>query len=169
MLSFKQFILEAPILDTSTENVKQPAEYGHVKNEGKRKTISTIGDNSVKELSLTPTTTSYTLHTPDNKIAIKAIGSRNGDKFTIRSLDSSIGSPIKAHQFYHHLITQNGVHLHSDNIQSPGGKKVWERLRSMPGIEMKSYHPDGSYRDIPDSAKLDDYFDSPVRFSAKKK
>lgn len=169
MLSFKKFVSEAPIIDTSIENIKEPADYGHPRNEPKRQTLSKMGDNTVKELSLTPYRTSYTLHDKDNKIAIKATGKKDGNKFTINSLESSQKAPVKAHEFYHHLITNNDVHLHSDIVQSPGGKKVWERLRGMPNIKIQTYHPDGSYKDIPSSQSLDKYYDSPsIRLAAKK-
>lgn len=58
-------------------------------------------------------------------------------KFEISNLQGHPDSTLKAHEFYHHLLLAGHVHeLHSDKTQSPGGKKVWERLRKLPNVKM---------------------------------
>jgi hypothetical protein len=64
----------------------------------------------------------------------KEIKHPNGHRtLQIKKLAGREGGEIKAHDFYHHLITKHKVILQSDQ-QSEGGMKVWQRL--------KKHHPD---------------------------
>jgi hypothetical protein len=46
----------------------------------------------------------------------------------------------KAHDFYHHIITHHDRMLATDH-QSPGGKKVWERLAKKKSVNIHGWDP----------------------------
>lgn len=65
------------------------------------------------------------------RAVIIAFGSRyarNPNSFIIAGVYAAPGNPVKAHQFYHALITELGLTLISDYKQSPGGQSVWKNL-----------------------------------------
>lgn len=45
---------------------------------------------------------------------------------------------MKAHDLYHHLVTNHGFKIMSDSSVSPGAKKVWDRLSEMPGVNVEN-------------------------------
>lgn len=48
------------------------------------------------------------------------------------------GSSLKAHDFYHHLITHHNLILMGE-AQSQGGKKVWDRLRTKKDVTIHTW------------------------------
>lgn len=171
MKRFKTFLNESPMVTDEMENTKEEPRLGHPKNESKRQTMSTIGDHTVKKFSLGPGRSAYTLHAPDNKITLTAAGKAGeGNKFYEDSLDSSTKAPIKAHEFYHHLVTNHDIHLHSDTLHSPGAKKVWSKLHGMEGTKTQAYNDiTKKYTDIPHSESLDSHYGKyNTRISVKK-
>jgi hypothetical protein len=67
---------------------------------------------------------------------------KNGTS-TLKSilLSGRKGSTIKAHHLYHHLITKHNKILQADD-QSPGGKKVWQRLnRNYKDVHVHNWDP----------------------------
>jgi GNAT superfamily N-acetyltransferase len=83
---------------------------------------------------------SYHLFDPNSRtVVLTAFGSRykeNPDSFIIAGLYAAPGNPIRAHEFYRHLIRDVGLTLISDYKQSPGGQKVWQRLERYPDINI---------------------------------
>lgn len=68
------------------------------------------------------------------KVAVKM--STHGDgKSVVTGLQATKDNKLKAHDFYHHLITHHGETIHSDAEQSEGAKKVWKRLMKKPGLK----------------------------------
>jgi hypothetical protein len=54
---------------------------------------------------------------------------------------------LKAHEFYHHLITKHGVKLASTS-QSPGATKVYQKLSKMKGVKIHGEDRDGGHHEI---------------------
>jgi GNAT superfamily N-acetyltransferase len=83
---------------------------------------------------------SYHLFDPNSRtVVLTAFGSRykeNPDSFIIAGLYAAPGNPIRAHEFYRHLVRDVGLTLISDYKQSPGGQKVWQRLERYPDINI---------------------------------
>lgn len=82
-------------------------------------------------------------------------------------------SEVKAHEVYHHLITNYGMDIKSDTNQSPGAMKVWKKLKSYPDIKI-THHKDDfkSGKRIKMKNKFEDNYGSQNRdtyFKAVKK
>ena len=58
------------------------------------------------------------------------------------------GSEVKASDLYHHLVTKHHISLRSDNYQSEGGMKVWNRVSQHPDIEV-THHAKDTGRQLP--------------------
>ena len=54
----------------------------------------------------------------------------------VTGIVASKENTLKIPALYHLLIVKYDITLVSDYIQSPGGKKVWERLSDMPGVQV---------------------------------
>lgn len=61
------------------------------------------------------------------------------NKIKIEGLSGRKGGTVKAHDFYHHLITKHDKELAS-NEQSPGGHAVWSRMSDNKDIEIHSHN-----------------------------
>ena len=72
----------------------------------------------------------------------------------VQSLRSHVDNKVKAHHFYQHLINNHGVTLRSDDAQSDGGAKVWQRLHQSGEVNMR--HIDEKGKDMP--IHTDDWF-----------
>lgn len=63
--------------------------------------------------------------------------------FKVSDLESRENSPIKAYDFYSHLLNNThdgrGTIIQSDNVQTLGGEKTWRRLAKKKNIEMHSW------------------------------
>ena len=141
MKTFKEYINETPMINDIDKEPNLTPYDDHIDDKPKRKFISTLKGHKVSKL-----------HTYDNS-------------------DSWVNySKIPAHEFYHHLITNHAVHLHSDYSQSEGAKKVWERLHKMPGIKMQAFDMgERTYSDIHPAEGLNQYYGKGnIRLSAKK-
>ena len=100
---------------------------------------------------------------------IKVHGNERGNRLDVTSLYGTEGNKVKAHNFYHHLITKHGIHLHSDYEQSEGGMKVWKKLQRMPGIHMQSWNGSTQkYSELRPSFQRKYDMDSSTRLAAKK-
>jgi hypothetical protein len=66
---------------------------------------------------------------------------QNGSKsFEIGDLAGREGSSLKAHDFYHHLITHHD-HILSTSSQTSGGVKVWKKLSQKKDIHVHGWDP----------------------------
>jgi hypothetical protein len=112
----------------------------------------------------------YTVADRRGNVHVRVHGNENGNRLDVTSLYAPEGNKVEAHDFYHHLITQHGIHLHSDYEQSEGGMKVWKRLQKMPGIHMQSWNgSDQKYRELKPSFQRTYDMDSSTRLAAKKR
>jgi hypothetical protein len=57
----------------------------------------------------------------------------------IRTTAAHDQSTVKAHDVYHHLIKQ-GKTLASDSKQSEGGKRIWQKLAKIRGVNVHGWH-----------------------------
>lgn len=65
----------------------------------------------------------------------------------VQELKGHPDSPIKAHEFYQHLL-KNGVKIESDDIQTKGGMMVWKKLADDPNIHV-THHNASTGKEIP--------------------
>lgn len=166
MLSFKEYINEAPIRNDITKEIGLEPYDDFSSN---RKYISKLKDHLVSHFK-DGIHGHYALHEPKTgKISLGLSVKHLGDKTHVENLNG-FGNKIPAHEFYHHLITEHGLHLHSDYSLSRGAEKVWKKLHQMPNIHMQAYDmKNRTYTDIPKHESLDKYMDKPsFRFAAKK-
>lgn len=169
----RENLTESPSMnDIEKEKNLTPYE-DHPEDKPKRKFISKIGDHKVSKLDVygNDSWANYSLHNPEGKISLTVTGqNRDNGKF-LESNVNGFGNKIPAHEFYHHLITQHDLHIHSDYSHSVGMKKVWEKLHKMPGIKMQAYDMGKrTYSDVHPAEGLDNYYDnSNIRLAAKKK
>jgi len=83
---------------------------------------------------------------------------------------ASRNSPVKAHEFYHHILTNNpDLVLHSDTTQTKGGQHVWKNLSGMPGVEMKHIHNKNGEEMPLERSRWEDNYGEDSHFTAKVK
>lgn len=109
-----------------------------------------------------------------NKVNMKVSGHRgdNNNHFVVSSLSGRKDSPIKAHELYHHLITQHGFTITSDRNQSTGGVNTWKHLSKHKDIDMTHNNSYGDKLPLHSADKWHhNYSDESEnsRFTAKKK
>ena len=152
MKSFKEYLLEVEWMPDyiSRSNIvkdKVPELYGYEKVDTmpaghhlitKTSTsISPLTKNSIKithYAALNPETKKVDMH-----VSGILHNHENGTK-TLKNpvLSGRPGSSLKAHEFYHHLITKHDVILHS-SAQSEGGRKTWVKLSKMPDVHVHGF------------------------------
>lgn len=112
-------------------------------------------------------TTFYAIHkeTGEPHMKVNGMYTPSTKKFEISILKGHPESKIKAHEFYQHLILAGHVkELHSDTTHSPGGKKVWSKLRKMPNVKVTtSDNPDGHHVKNFDSHYVDNKMEEPIK------
>ena len=155
MISFKQFLNEMPLRisdHTKDDNQIGPSDHKELhpafKGSPNYKKIS-----SIKGLDIWHDRPNGRFNVVDKegntKMALDgAFDREEGRKhFSINDLRGHPSSPVKAHEFYHHLITQHGIILHGSSEQSDGGMKVWKKLSENPDIHVS--HLDAHNEEIP--------------------
>lgn len=164
MLSFKQFLKETPSLMyvsdyKKSENVlsDHDVRFGHeitkMDNPTDYKKISKLGKYEVwhsKKGGDEHYGSVFNLVNPQTgHVHMQVTGNYTGKKtFKVGVLTGQDKNPVKAHQFYHHLITRHGIALQSSDLQSHGGMKTWQRLATQyPDINMS--HDNGKGKTIP--------------------
>lgn len=177
--SFKNFLYETPYHDEELDgnvdkDIPRRENGGKIKEKNiisvmpsghkitKEKLFSNIGADRYR----------YTAFGQDDYPDIHVDGIHDGNKFFVGDLQKYTGSTLKAHDFYHHLITNHDIHLHSDTTQSYGGKAVWKKLYNKPDIEMHVTDKNGSYYDElshPESFTRSYDNDNYTRLAARKK
>jgi hypothetical protein len=137
MKTFKQFISEAPIIQDDYPKpdyeIKDTRPYS---DEHTRSISSHKGYKITARNRKDTPDTSFEAVSSDNKTHMMVNGRIKGNEFHVSKLSGHPDTKIKAHEFYHHLITHHGLTLNSSDMQSEGGAKVWQRLSEMPGIKM---------------------------------
>jgi hypothetical protein len=74
---------------------------------------------------------------------------KDGDNVRLKFL-SAHGrktSPVRMHQVYKELITKHNRTMVGTS-QSPGARKMWDRLRQDPELKLHGINPDGSKREL---------------------
>ena len=78
----------------------------------------------------------YAVHKKTGIVHMSMEGYRDPDKsINVTYLTGHPDTKIKAHEFYHHLITKHNETLKGID-HSPGAVKVWQRLSDMDGLDM---------------------------------
>ncbi len=108
------------------------------------------------------------------KVNMRLSGGRGDDNKHIRinSVKGRKGSPIKAHELYHHLITTHSFTLTSDKNQSKGGSSTWKELSKNKDIHMTHDNPHGERVKLHPASKWHHNYSDETensRFTAKKK
>lgn len=149
LVSFRQFLVEAPSPLSADAYGKEDnqirSQYKIPKPRildrlfDKRKNLGKLGPDH--ELHYTKNIIGHTYHaynpkTQRDDMEVRGLHSSGGKLFKVNDLKGREGSTIKAHDFYHHLITKHGITLASSNIQSPGGQKTWQKLSQKPDVKM---------------------------------
>jgi hypothetical protein len=76
-----------------------------------------------------------------NRVEQHVDGKQNrAGTFHVATLSGAKNATIKAHDFYHHLITKHNMTLRSD-VQSTGGKNVWNKLQQKSNVNVHGYDP----------------------------
>lgn len=185
MISFKQFITETPWInpDLDVDMKDEPKAKAKLPDldvsERGKYLPGSMGEHHkiIRVESRAPhhpgdkLGVSYHLHNiKTGNIEMTVHGEEDGKKFFVGGLGAYAGGKYKAHEFYHHLITHHGIHLHSDYEQSTGGMKVWKALHKMPGIHMQSFNGSSEkYSELKPSFQRKYDMDSSTRLAAKKK
>lgn len=126
----------------------------------------------------------YTAYNPQTKMVdMKVTGHNNPlikNRYHVKYLS---GRPyiqtLKAHEFYHHIIMRHNKEIVSDSSQSEGGRKVWERLATMPSTAIHRISDDSEKSSAQSETKpheLSDYYtthindeNAKVKFVASKR
>jgi len=78
------------------------------------------------------TISSFALFDPETRRSTLIVsGTRypqNPSSLIVYGVYAAPGNPIRASEFYHYLITELGLTLISDRLQSEGGYRVWQEL-----------------------------------------
>jgi hypothetical protein len=87
---------------------------------------------------------SYSAFNPKTKkVDMHVNGFEKNGILKVNELRGRKGASIKAHEFYHHLITHpnHNLTLHSSDIQTKGGRETWRILQQHSDIEMQHMGP----------------------------
>lgn len=102
--------------------------------------VSQIGSGLSVYRDIVDGEVNYHLFDEESRRAVLTVfGTRypgNVDSMIISGLYASPDNPIRAAEFYRHLITKLGITLVSDRKQSPGGQRVWQQLERYPSVEV---------------------------------
>lgn len=184
IVRYKRFLREMPELIDVDKKVRHvdPVEAGPGTGI-KRKKTKYNNEYEVHHDRLSGTSmVGYSLvHKPTGKTHIKLTGgqSEGTNKLGVKNLVGHSDSKVKAHEFYHHLITKHGLEISSDDEQSVGGAKVWKKLSEYPDIHTTHHHYNGHeiplhkgdnwFRNYHDQDSEDDDHLASTYFTARKK
>lgn len=142
IVSFRQFLAEMPyyteVEKDHEQNMMDRKVHSDIDKSWKK--ISTLGGHDVHKRTFKEPDgefSTYRVVHPNTKKVVMELDTEKahgGEQVTM--IGGARKSPVKAHQLYHHLVTQHGVKLHSDTSQSPGGVHIWKQLHAMPGIKL---------------------------------
>jgi hypothetical protein len=161
MFTFKQFLKETPAVMHADDydqasNRLQPPEIknNHLSNKKETSEYKKLSDLKGHEVWGSHKEGIYHLVDPKTKEThIELTGMSNGNDFYEELLAGTGKTNIKAHTFYHHLITKHGVVLHSSDTHSIGGFKTWKKLSEYPDVKLS--HVDNNNRPLKFSPNLD--------------
>lgn len=130
MLSFSQFLTqlhEMPTVDSGP--VEIPHSLGSfVRPQAKVGTYN-------KDYDIHKDGTDYQLVHRSSQKAHMAVDLERGSN-QVQWLEKSQNCKVKAHEFYHHLITKHGLTIKSDTSHSIPAMHTWKRLSEYPDIHM---------------------------------
>ena len=136
MKTFRQFITEMPVIQPDYNKEKYALNDPVPSHRDEHtKEISTTSSGHIITHRNVPGEVSHTFEAINPKTGLtqmKMSANKIGGILQEFKLAGRAGSDIKAHEFYHHLITHHNMELNSSEMHS----KVWEKLSSMPGVTM---------------------------------
>lgn len=157
MYSFKQFsesLFEVRLI-TQTFDYGKSSPTAHdkdithddilSKNKKNQKLSKTSTGHVIYKMHEHEGTVSYAAHNPKTKridmwVNGKEKMHKNGTStFKINGLSGRVGSTLKAHKLYGHLIRKHGVILHAKE-QTIGGMKTWQKLQKERGVTISNYN-----------------------------
>lgn len=137
MKRFREFLAEMPyavISNLRFDKSRKPLKLESPSANSKK--VSSVGDYHIYKGNIGDEHAYYAVHKDSGATHMRVLGHEDGNKFTVTGLMGHNDTKIKAHEFYHHLITHHGIELHSDRKQSKGGKNVWKKLSKYKDIQM---------------------------------
>lgn len=154
MKTFKQLLTEMPVdnYDTTAKRLPLYKHDSYMKSHDERKELKHEGTYQVNDdYEVHHHSISYGLKYGDKhyfNVVHKPTGHMHLQLQThvnpgwqahrVSNLAGVEGNNLKAHELYHHLLSTGKLKaLYSDHTHSTGGKKVWQRLSQMPGINMR--------------------------------
>jgi hypothetical protein len=139
--TFKQFLNEMPKMTTLDKDLNRLSHNEvkiHLSHKPEHIGTSDSGHHIVKTHYREGT--SFNAVDPQTKqIDMKVTGEHGDGNFRVSMLRAREGGTIRAHEFYHHLVTKQGLTLHSDDHHSPGARHTWKKLSEYPDIEVTHY------------------------------
>lgn len=109
---------------------------------GKDKYLGKFKGHYVRKTSYGQGDAAYHLQDPKTKKITHSVnGSEKNGVLKVGGASSTGASPVKMHDFYHHLI-KNHLKAVVGSDHSEGAKKVWQRLAKKPGVSMHGWHKD---------------------------
>lgn len=122
------------------DNIRQE-KIGTLKGMDIHKTYA-ISNETRKEQAAT-----FQLHDPKTNtthlhVDLSTKAGKAGNKvYHVNALAGTGQSPVKAHDFYHHLLKTGHIKVLSSDAQSEGGQKVWQRLARKKTVHIHGWTP----------------------------
>jgi len=151
MKTFVQFLFE---VRTATDITKKTKSFINavLPNNGRKfnpedsdgEHIGTVkGHHIYKHVSpLNKRVVTYSAHNPESgKSTVAVSGIHHKGVLSDLRLAASEDNKFPAHELYHHLLHHDHVKALVADHQSPGGKKVWERLAKKKNIGIHGWDP----------------------------
>lgn len=144
MKTYKQFIFETPEIDFNYDKkhaLKPSSKFQTTSHNSidKEHISTTKSGHKIYRVKKPGSTFRHYEAVKDGVVHQSVMGydnSHDESKLLVGVLSGNPSTTIKAHEFYHHLITHHNISLESSQKQSRGGAKVWKNLSEMPGIKM---------------------------------
>jgi hypothetical protein len=109
-------------------------------NYGKDSYLGTFKGHRVRRTTYGQGDAAYHLEHPETgEITHSVNGEERRGVLTVGGASSTGKSPVKMHDFYHHLIRKH-VKALVGTSHSEGAKKVWQKLSSKPGVSLHGWH-----------------------------
>lgn len=114
--------------------------YDTKMNYGKEHYLGKFKGHYVRRTSHGGGAVAYHLQDPETKEITHSVnGEEKKGVLKVGGASSTGKSPVKMHDFYHHLLKKHIKALVGTN-HSEGAKKVWQKLGSKPGISLHGWH-----------------------------
>lgn len=153
MKTFKEFLFEMPLRLHSGLSKKDDGKENTIIRDfyrSKKAQYKSLGDyNDQYEHKYRPAREGVPeIHTlidkksGDPHLHVEMGDTEHGKQIT--SLHGHVDNKVGAHHFYRHLIHKHGFRLRSDEAQTIGGSKVWQKLHAMPDVKVSHIDENGN-------------------------